>query len=123
MPRCAGEKRDGTRCTAIVKPPNEYCYQHDPANAEQRKKAASKGGRAKGGKELRAVKGQLQDITNAVLKDLDPRRGAVAVQALSAMLRAVEVGRKIEEQEELVERIQRLEEAAQNGGGSRAWRT
>lgn len=47
MARCAGVKRDGGRCTAIVKPPLTHCYQHDPARAGERRRAASKGGKSK----------------------------------------------------------------------------
>src|SRR3712207_7392148 len=32
MPRCAGIKRDGGQCTAIVNGSQTYCYQHDPAD-------------------------------------------------------------------------------------------
>jgi hypothetical protein len=40
--RCAGIKRDGGRCTTIVKPPQTHCYQHDPERAGERKRNASR---------------------------------------------------------------------------------
>ncbi len=40
---------------------------------------------------------------------VEPKRGAVAVQALSALTRAIEQERKIKELEELEERLNNLE--------------
>jgi hypothetical protein len=48
MAVCSGIKRDGGRCTATVEPPQGYCWWHDPANADKRKRAASRGGRGRG---------------------------------------------------------------------------
>jgi len=52
MPRCAGIKRDGGRCTAIVRPSQTHCYQHDPKRMEGRRRNASKGGWSKGNTEI-----------------------------------------------------------------------
>ena len=41
--------------------------------------------------------------------NVEPKRGAVAVQALSALIRAIEQERKIREIEELEERLSDLE--------------
>src|SRR4051794_22963923 len=38
MSHCVATKRDGTPCTLSAQPGNEYCWAHDPANAEQRTK-------------------------------------------------------------------------------------
>src|SRR5215203_3738909 len=48
MHRCPGTKRDGSRCTVIVEPTQTHCWWHDPANADERKRAASKGGKRGG---------------------------------------------------------------------------
>ena len=34
MPRCAGIKRDGGRCTVVVGPGATHCYSHDPGRSE-----------------------------------------------------------------------------------------
>ncbi len=52
MPRCAGIKRDGGQCTAIVNGSQTYCYQHDPARADERRRNASKAARSKPSKKL-----------------------------------------------------------------------
>jgi hypothetical protein len=109
--RCAGIKRDGGKCTATVELPNEYCWWHDPANAEQRKKAASKGGKAVGLREIRDLKSTLEDLyANVLGGSVDKGDAAVANQILNTRLRALELERKIKETDELEERIAGLEE-------------
>jgi hypothetical protein len=112
MARCPGIKRDGGRCTVIVNgSQTTYCYQHDPKRAEERKRNASRAARSKPSRELGALKGQLRAVADGVLSGaLEPRRGAVAVQALSALTRALEQERKIKEADELTERLDALED-------------
>ena len=117
MPTCRGFKRTGEQCTATVEPPQEFCWWHDPANAEQRSRAASKAARSKGSTELGDVKQQLRDIADDVLSgDLDKGRGSIAAQVLGVFIRAVEQDRRIREQDELLERLERLEQATQTAG-------
>jgi hypothetical protein len=112
MAVCAGTKRDGSRCTATVEPPQTYCWWHDPANAEERRRAASKAGKSKPNRELVGVKAQLQDLTRDVLSgDLETGRAAVANQLINTRLRAIEQERKIRETEDLEARIEALERA------------
>jgi hypothetical protein len=112
--RCAGTKRDGGRCTAIVKGSQTYCYQHDPERAGERRRAASKAGRSKPSRELASIKDQLAGMVDAVLSGNVPAGPyAVANQILNTRLRAIELERKIREQDELLERIEALEATAQ----------
>ena len=67
MPKCAGIKRDGGRCAVVVRPEQTHCYQHDPARAEERRRNASRGGRAKGNGEIADLKKQLKDLAAGVL--------------------------------------------------------
>jgi hypothetical protein len=121
MAVCAGTKRDGSRCTATVEPPQAYCWWHDPANADERRRAASKAGKSRPNRELVGVKAQLQDLTRDVLAgDLETGRAAVANQLINTRLRAIEQERKNRETEDLEARIEALEQA-QEKGGSR-WR-
>ncbi len=61
-----------------------------------------------------------EDLTRRVLSGyVLPGVGAVANQLVNTRLRAVEVERKIREQDELLERIERLEEQATEKGGRR----
>jgi len=61
-----------------------------------------------------ALKGQLRAVADGVLNGaVEPKRGAVAVQALSALTRAIEQERKIRDQDELEERLDELEDLVQ----------
>ena len=111
MPRCAGFKRDGGRCTLPARSDNGFCWAHDPLNAEARRKAASKAGRSKPGTELHLVKRALRELADDVLEGKRDRGDAsVAAQILGVFLRAVEAERKMREQEELEGRLTSLEE-------------
>jgi hypothetical protein len=56
MARCSGTRRTGGRCTTIVKPPQTYCYQHDPARAAERKRNASRAGKTRPSREITSIK-------------------------------------------------------------------
>jgi hypothetical protein len=110
MARCAAYKPDGSSCERIVRASQTYCFAHDPANAERRSRSASKAARSKPNRELAALKSQLRTVADGVLSGaVEPKRGAVAVQALSALTRAIEQERKIREIEEFEERLSDLE--------------
>lgn len=123
MPRCAGITRSGGRCRLDALPGAEWCYGHDPSRAAERQRNASRagktGGRGRPGQpEIADIKSGLYDVITGVLDGSTERApAAVAVQAYNVLLRAVEVQRKIAEQDELLERISALEAAqgAQNG--------
>ena len=112
MPRCAGLKRDGGQCTTIVKPPQTYCYQHDPTRAAERSRNASRAAKSKPSRELASIKTRLSDLADDVLEGRqDKGVAAVASQVLNVYLRAVSVELKVNEQLELIERLESLEEA------------
>jgi hypothetical protein len=124
MNRCLGTKRDNSPCTVTVEPPKSYCWWHDPANAETRKQAASKGGRRAGrGRpiaELGALRDENAEIRRRLLEgELLPNVAAVAVQSINTDIRAVGVTLKAREQEELTERLEALEEALEQRKGER----
>jgi hypothetical protein len=121
MAVCAGIKRDGTRCTATVEPPQEYCWWHDPANADKRRRAASKGGRGGASREIRDLKKRILEVVDAVLEGSQDRgRAAVAIQGLNALRGVLELERKVRELDELEARIEELEQDGQKG---RQWGT
>jgi hypothetical protein len=123
MAVCAGTKRDGSRCTATVEPPQTYCWWHDPANADERRRAASKAGKSRPNRELAGIKAQLQDLTRDVLAgDLETGRAAVANQLINTRLRAIEQERKNRETEDLEARIEALERTSEAKKGAPRWR-
>jgi hypothetical protein len=111
MPRCAGIKRDGGRCTVVVGPGQIHCYAHDPDRWQERKRNASRGGRSKGKGELGELKKRIKDLAAEVLDGTADRgRAAVANQLYNTLIRAVEQERKMRELGELAERLEALEE-------------
>lgn len=118
--RCAGTKRDGAPCTATVEPPQQFCWWHDPANADKRRRAASKAGKSKPSRELAGIKQRLSDLADDVLEGRqDKGVAAVASQVLNVYLRAVSVELKAREQLELIERLEALETVLDQRGERR----
>jgi hypothetical protein len=121
----AGIKRDGTRCTVVVNGSQaQHCYQHDPNKAEQRRRSASKAGRAKPSRELVGIRGRLSDLAEDVLAGrVDKGAAAVAGQLLNYAVRAVAVALKAKEVEELEGRLEELEAVleSQRQEGARQW--
>ena len=116
MALCNGIKADGGRCKAQAIRGSAYCVGHDPEQAEARRRRASKGGR-RGGRgrpvaEFGALRDENADIRRRLLEgELLPNVAAVAVQSINTDIRAVGAALKAKEQEELVERLESLEEA------------
>jgi hypothetical protein len=119
---CAGLRKDGSPCAANVELPQEYCWWHDPANAEQRSRSASKAAKAKGTNELAEVKHMLRQLADAVLAGrVDRADGSVVAQILGVWLRGIEQERKSKETEEFEQRLAQLKEHQQQEGGNRWW--
>jgi hypothetical protein len=126
MNRCPGTKRDGSRCTVSVEPPQEYCWWHDPQYAEQRRQAASKGGKRAGRgrpvSELARLQGRFEELADQVLSgEVERGIGAVAGQLLNGARSCVRDALSAREQEELIARLEALEEALEQNKGGRRW--
>lgn len=120
--QCRGSKRDGSQCTATVVPPQTYCWWHDPANAEQRRRSASKAGKAKSSREIISIKQRLSDLADDVLANrIDRGTGAVVSQILGIYLRALGTEIKLRESEEFAARLSEIEEYIETQGSSRTW--
>jgi hypothetical protein len=117
MSRCAARKPDGTACERIVRTSQTYCFAHDPGTAAQRSRNASKAARSKPSRELRAVKEHLRRLAEDVLEGrVDEARAGVAARIYRVYLTAVEQERRVIETEEVLERLEALE---QRTGGRR----
>jgi hypothetical protein len=112
---CNGIKADGGRCKAQPMRNSEYCINHDPAMAEARKARSSKGGK-RGGRgrpltDVGDIRKRLSDLANDTLEgNVDTRVAAVVSQVLNVLLRAVTVELQVREQQELVERLEEIEQ-------------
>jgi hypothetical protein len=114
MGRCAGKKGDGTPCERIVGASQLFCYAHDPLRSWDRKRAASKAAKSpaksRSNLEIKEIKGRLKDLYSAVLEGRAERAAAaVANQIANTQLRAIELERRVREQDELEERLDELE--------------
>ncbi len=119
---CTATKRNGEPCTLPSTGSSGLCWAHDPANAERRRRGQSKGGKNKPSRELAGVKQRLSDLADDVLEGrTDKGVAAVASQVLNVYLRAVSVELKARDQEELVERLEALEETLEQRKGERRY--
>jgi hypothetical protein len=93
-----------------------FCIGHDPDQAEARRRRASKGGK-RGGRgrpsaELARLQARFEDLAEKVLSgEIERGVGAVAGQLLNGARACVRDALAAREQEELVARLEGLEEA------------
>jgi hypothetical protein len=127
MSICSGIRADGGRCQAQAMRNSEWCINHHPDYEQARRRRASRGGR-RGGRgrpiaELASLRDENADIRRRLLEgELLPNVAAVAVQSMNTDIRAVGAALKAREQEELVGRLEALEEGLeQNKRGSSTW--
>lgn len=121
---CAGIARSGERCTQSVNLGLMYCHHHNPSRPEERKRAASRAGKSKPSRELVSIKRQLQGLADDILSGkVDRSDGAVVSQILNVLLRALEQERRWRELEGIEERLEALEQAAQEVEVGHHWGT
>jgi hypothetical protein len=125
LAKCAGITRAGGACKGIPIDGSQWCYVHHPERADERRRHGSKGGK-RGGRgrpvaELGALRDENADIRRRLLEgELLPGVAAVAVQSINTDIRAVGAALKAREQEELMERLEALEEQLERGARSGA---
>jgi hypothetical protein len=127
MTKCSGITQAGTVCKGIPIDGSQWCYVHHPDHAEERRRHGSKGGR-RGGRgrpvaELGSLRDENADIRRRLLAgELLPNVAAVAVHSINTDIRAVGAALKAREQEELIERLELLEEGlGRKNEGGRRW--
>lgn len=130
MDRCRAIKANGERCGGRAIPGSEWCWNHDPTHAEARRRNASKGGK-RGGRgrppeETKAVKKLMDDLTERALGgDLPPPVVHAVVALQNIKLRALEQERKVVELEDVLARLDALEERQRQNQpttkGARRW--
>ena len=123
--RCAAITLGGEPCKGLVRPGNEYCPAHDPARQEARRRAASKAGKSKPGRELTDAKRDILDVIKGVREESIERPvGAVVFQGYNTLLKALDVERRWRETDELEARLEEMEVAlARNGREGGAYGT
>ena len=108
--QCSAITRAGSRCQRSAESQNGLCFAHDPANAEARRRTASRGGRGKANREVAALKDELKDvIADVKAGELDRNDAAVMFQGYRALLEYIKLERAVLVEDELAARIQELE--------------
>src|SRR5918998_5703489 len=116
MALCSGIRADGGRCRAQAMRNSEWCIGHHPDQAEARRRRASKGGK-RGGRgrpsaELARLQRRFEELAESVLSgEIERGVGAVAGQPLNGARACVRDALAAREQEELIGRLEALEEA------------
>ncbi len=122
MSLCSGIKADGGRCRAQAMRASEWCIGHDPDQVEVRRRRASKGGK-RGGRgrpttELARLRDRFEELADKVLAgEVERADGAVAGQLLNGARACVRDLLAAREQEEIVERLEELEEGLRHRDG------
>jgi hypothetical protein len=119
---CAGITRAGERCKADATAGAEWCWSHDPAHADERRRRASRGGKRGGrgrpGSDLQDLKGEIRAVITDVLKgEVSTAPAAVALQGYNCLLRAEKLELDIREQTDLIERLEELESVLEHQKG------
>jgi hypothetical protein len=126
LSRCTAIKPSGERCKVRAMEGSEWCWNHDPAYAEERRRHGSKGGK-RGGRgrptsELARLAARFEELADKVLSgEVERGVGAVAGQLLNGARSCVRDGLAAREQEELIARVEALEDALEQKG-DRRWR-
>jgi hypothetical protein len=127
LARCAAIKPDGERCKVEAMPEAEWCWSHHPDHEAARRRRASKGGK-RGGRgrptsELARLASRFEELADKVLAgEVERGVGAVAGQLLNGARACVRDGLTAREQEELVARLEVLEENLETARGGSRWR-
>ena len=109
--QCRALKRDGRPCSLSANSPDGYCWAHSPQNAEQRKKAAAKGGRAKPTAEVVLLKAEIKSVIAEVRSGaLDRNNAAVMIQGYRTLKDYVELERRLTETDQLATEIEQLKQ-------------
>src|SRR5215213_3796072 len=126
MALCAGIKADGSRCGAQAIRDSQWCFNHHPEYDAARRRRATKGGK-RGGRgrpsvELARLQARFEELAEKVLSgDVERGVGAVVGQLLNGARACVRDGLAAREQEELVGRLEEVEEALQRRKDGDRW--
>jgi len=130
MNKCSAITDKGARCKALPMRGEQYCYVHHPDHHEERRRhghrGGKRGGRGRPSVELARLQARFEELAEKVLSgEVERGIGAVVGQLLNGARACVRDGLAAREQEELVARLEALEEAleanANKSGGGRRW--
>jgi hypothetical protein len=113
--RCAAITRAGERCKAEATH-GSYCWNHAPEFADERKQRARRAGRSGGNgrptgtSEVAQAKSWVKGLISKMLRgEVERDIAATAFMGVNTLARLIDLERRIQEQDEIVERIEALE--------------
>jgi hypothetical protein len=110
MSQCSFTKPNGERCRLPCQPQHDVCWNHNANNAAKRRRAASRGGRAKADREVREVKKEIQDLIRRVRDDgFDPTAANAVNRLYATLLEYIKQERGIYREDDLAQRIRELQ--------------
>ena len=111
MSQCSATKPNGERCKRTADGPEGYCWAHDPKNAGERHRSASKAATAKADKEIRQTKAEIRELVRIVREEgFDPTAANAINRLYNTLLAYILAGRGIYREEDLAVRIRELGE-------------
>jgi hypothetical protein len=126
MSKCSAIKANGQRWGGRAIDGSQWCWNHNPAYAEARRRNATKGGK-RGGRgrpsaELARLQERLEDLADKVLSgEVERGVGAVVGQLLNGARACVRDGLAAREQEILVARLEEVEQILEQRKGDGRW--
>ena len=118
MSICRATKRSGDPCTLPATDSNGFCWAHNPANAEKRRRMASRAGKGKPNAEVRTVKARLRALADMVEEgQMDRADAAVIGQIWGTYIRAVGMELRVKEFEEMAREVEELREIVEMNKG------
>ena len=126
MAKCSAITQAGAACKGIPIEGSEWCWVHHPDHAEERRRHGARGGK-RGGRgrptsELARLASRFEELADKVLSgEVERGVGAVAGQLLNGARACVRDGLTAREQEELIERLEALEQAVETRRGGNRW--
>jgi hypothetical protein len=109
MSQCSFTKANGERCRLPCQPQHDVCWNHNPDNANKRRRTAQSGGRAKADKEVREVKKEIISLIARVRDDgFDPTAANAINRLYNTLLAYILAERGIYREQDLAVRIREL---------------
>ena len=127
--RCTAITKGGERCK-LDATGGSYCWSHNPQFREQRRRQGARGGKARGSGSIAAVMRKIESVIDDILEGrLERGKGAVVFQGYNVLLKAYDTDWKLRELDEVMERLEALEQRASlenstsgaRRGGRRSW--
>ena len=115
--QCSFIKPSGERCKGPVTGQHGLCWAHDPANADRRRRTASRGGRGRANREVVDLKEEIKTvIADVKAGDLDRNDAAVMIQGYRALRDFIELERRVKETDDLAAEIEELKREYDTAG-------